>query len=115
MAFYEFRTISHGRTIWTVEHCCHDDVDALDQAEKSCENHQVQVWQNDKRVARVKGENEPLNARGSLAEHLRHRIELYRSYLEGGSFPQQTELYMRRLFEAEDDLEELKRNKDKLH
>jgi hypothetical protein len=36
MTRYEFRTVSHGKTIWTVEHYCLNDAEALDQPKK-CE------------------------------------------------------------------------------
>ena len=53
MAPYEFRTVSHGKTIWTVEHYCHDDAEALDRAEKANEVFETQVWKSDVRLARV--------------------------------------------------------------
>ena len=45
----------------------------------------------------------------SKTRYLRHRIDLYHGYLEEGVFPQQTEIYMRLLFEAEDELNEFER------
>ena len=47
-------------------------------------------------------ESTPLSQ--SKTRYLRHRIDLYHGYLEEGVFPQQTEIYMRLLFEAEDEL-----------
>ena len=46
---------------------------------------------------------------------LRLRIALYRSYLEDGSFPQRTELYLRQIIETEDELEQLEHIRGTLH
>ena len=43
MTPYEFRTISHGKTIWNVEHYCLDHADAFVQAQKSSTLYEVQV------------------------------------------------------------------------
>ena len=56
MVLYEFRTISHGKTIWTAEHYCQSDIDALDQAARSAKEFEVRVWQNGHRIS-------PLSAR----------------------------------------------------
>jgi hypothetical protein len=50
VGFYEFRTLSHGKTIWTVEHFCQDDNDALDQAAKSAKEFEITVWHDGQRV-----------------------------------------------------------------
>ena len=35
MTRYEFRTVSRGKIIWTVEHYCLNDAEALDHAENA--------------------------------------------------------------------------------
>jgi hypothetical protein len=47
MGSYEFRTLSHGKTIWTVEHYCQNNRDALDQAAKAVKEFEVTVWHDD--------------------------------------------------------------------
>lgn len=37
-----------------------DDLEALDEAERLCKTHTVEVWQGNHRVARVKKGNAPL-------------------------------------------------------
>lgn len=49
------------------------------------------------------------------AAHLRRRIALYRNFLDDGTFPLQTEHYILRLLETEEELEQLGRRKVKLH
>jgi hypothetical protein len=39
-----------------------DDLAALEEAEKSCERHDIEVWEGTRRVARVKLGNAALNA-----------------------------------------------------
>jgi hypothetical protein len=46
MGLYEFRTISHGKTIRTVEHYCEDNSDALKRAAKSVGEFEITVWQH---------------------------------------------------------------------
>ena len=43
-----------------------DDLAALQEAEKNCEKHAVEVWQGGRRVARVKISNAPLAAGDSM-------------------------------------------------
>ena len=38
-----------------------DDLAALDEAERLCKNHDIEVWHGDRRVARVKKGNAPLS------------------------------------------------------
>jgi len=37
-----------------------DDLEALNEAERLCETHTIEVWDGDRRVARVKKGNAPL-------------------------------------------------------
>ena len=53
MTPYELRTISRGKTIWTVEHYCLNDAEALDHAENANRFFEIQVWKSDVRLARV--------------------------------------------------------------
>jgi hypothetical protein len=106
MAVYEFRTISNGKTIWTAEHCCRDDTDALNQAKKSYKDSEIQVWRSDIRVARVMG-IEPVNALGSIAEQLHQRIALYRGFSEDGLSTHKAEFYLSQICKLEDELEQL--------
>jgi hypothetical protein len=53
MTPYEFRTVSQGKTIWTVEHYCRNDAEALDAAENANGFFEIQVWKSDVRLARV--------------------------------------------------------------
>jgi hypothetical protein len=53
MSPYEFRTISDGKTIWTAEHHCQSDLDALDQAARLTKEFEVSVWQNGHQVSRL--------------------------------------------------------------
>ena len=52
MTPYEFRTVSHGKTIWTAEHYCLSDLDALDEAAKSVKTFEVRVWKDGHRIVR---------------------------------------------------------------
>jgi hypothetical protein len=109
MTPYEFRTISHGKTIWTVEHYCLDHADAFVQAKKSSAVYEVQVSQSDIRLVFA---DQPCNAR---VEELRQRIALYRGFLEDGSRPQQTEFYLVQICESEDELAQLEITTRKVH
>jgi hypothetical protein len=53
MTPYEFRTISHGKTIWTSEHYCLNDAEALDHAKNANGFFETQVWKSGVRLARV--------------------------------------------------------------
>ena len=109
MTPYEFRIISHGKTIWTVEHYCLDHADAFVQAQKSSAMYEVQVWQSDIRLVLA---DQPCNAR---AEELRQRIALYRGFLEGGFCIDKSEFYVGQICDAEDELARLEVNKGSLH
>ena len=52
MTPYEFRTVSHGKTIWTAEHYCRTDLDALERAAKSVREFEVSVWHDGHRIVR---------------------------------------------------------------
>ena len=114
MAIYEFRTVSKGKTLWTAEHYCRDDVDALNQAKKSYENNEIQVWRSDVRIARIMG-IEPANALGSIAEQLHQRIALYRGFSEDGLSLPKTEFYVSQICKLEDELEQLEFSQRSLH
>ena len=53
MTPYEFRTVSRGKTIWTVEHYCLNDAEALERAENASRFFETQVWKSDVRLSRV--------------------------------------------------------------
>jgi hypothetical protein len=53
MTPYEFRTIFHGKTIWTVEQYFLDDSEALAYAAKANVLFETQVWKSTVRLTRV--------------------------------------------------------------
>ena len=48
-------------------------------------------------------------------EELRHRIALYRGFLEDGSRPQQTQFYLVQICDSEDALAQLELTKTEVH
>lgn len=66
MPFYEFRIRSQGRTIWTVEKHCHNDLDALKKAETEFG---VRIWRGGQEIGRLAVQNMPsdMNGTGNLA------------------------------------------------
>ena len=56
--------------------------------------------------------DQPFNTR---VEELRQRIALYRGFLEDGSRPRQTEFYLARICESEDEMAQLEITNRKLH
>jgi hypothetical protein len=63
MELYEFKLVRSGETIASNEPAFRDDLDALDEAVSQAIECDVQVWQGNKKSARVKKGNAPLNAR----------------------------------------------------
>jgi len=49
---YEFRTVSHGKTLWTVEHYFLSDLEALNEAAKSGRQFEIRVWRNGHLITR---------------------------------------------------------------
>ena len=58
--FYRLDVLEH--IVSSREVAAPDDLAALQEAEKDCEDYAVEVWQGARRVARVKRGNAPLNA-----------------------------------------------------
>jgi hypothetical protein len=63
MEFYEFKFVRSGETISSDARAFQDDLDALDEAVNQAIECDVQVWQGNKKLARVKKGNAPLNER----------------------------------------------------
>lgn len=63
MTLYQFKFVRGDDTISDTAHCFKDDLDALDEARRRTKEFDVQIWQGDQKVARVKRGNAPLNER----------------------------------------------------
>jgi hypothetical protein len=61
MAYYRFRFLEDGKPVSQVDHDHADDLDALAKAEILSVDSEVEVWDGDRFVARVKKGNPALN------------------------------------------------------
>jgi hypothetical protein len=65
MSRYKLFLMRDGAPVRQVERECADDLDALAAARDLCAEHAVELWQDDRLIARVKRNDEPLNVRDS--------------------------------------------------
>ena len=63
MATYKLFLMRGGAPVKQLERECADDLDALETARDLSGDHGVEVWQDDRLIARVKHHDEPLNVR----------------------------------------------------
>ena len=66
MQQFEFRFLDNSDMVVTVRYyTARDDLGALEAAEKLCTIHMIEIWQGNRRIARVKKGNVPLGIEDS--------------------------------------------------
>ena len=60
---YTFDYRFDGKILYTAKHEFADDLEALDTAERLAETYEIEIWRDDRFVARIKAGNESLNVR----------------------------------------------------
>jgi hypothetical protein len=63
MASYSFHFLKSGLVTGKAQRDFADDMDALDKARKLAQRYEVEIWRDDKWVARVKMHAEPIYIR----------------------------------------------------
>ena len=67
MATYKFFLMRDGGPVNQLERECADDLGALEVARDLCAEHAVEVWREERLVARVQHKDEPPNGRDAHA------------------------------------------------
>jgi len=67
MASYRFHFLKRGQTVGSANREFANDLDAVDKARQLSKRFEIEIWLDDKWVARVNEHDEPLNTREQMS------------------------------------------------